>query len=286
MKPINKEYNKLTPEEEEVIIHKWTEAPFSGKYNDFHENGVFVCKRCGAQLYLSKDKFDSGCGWPSFDDEIPWSIKRILDKDWIRTEIVCSNCNAHLGHVFVGENLTPKNIHHCVNSLSLDFKKKYKNTQKAYFAGWCFWWLEYHFEKQPGVISTKVGYMWWNIPNPSYEQVCYQDTGHLEVLEIIFDTKKQSFEELAKHFFEIHDPTQIDWQWPDIGDQYHSVIFYINNKQKSISKKLIDILKNKWYNVVTKIKAATTFWEAEVYHQKYYSKINSLPYCHIYTKRF
>ncbi len=123
MKENKDEYNKLTPEEEYIIVHKGTEKPFYGEYNDFYEKGVYVCKRCNARLYNSDSKFDSSCGWPSFDDEIPGAIKRVPDKDGVRTEIVCNNCDAHLGHVFVGENYTEKDTRHCVNSLSIKFIK-------------------------------------------------------------------------------------------------------------------------------------------------------------------
>lgn len=114
-------YRKLTNEEESVILHKGTEMPFTGKYYAFWEKGTYVCKRCGAALYRSESKFESECGWPSFDDEIPGAVKRSIDTDGVRTEITCAKCGAHLGHVFLDEGFTKKNVRHCVNSISMDF---------------------------------------------------------------------------------------------------------------------------------------------------------------------
>jgi peptide-methionine (R)-S-oxide reductase len=123
-------YNKLTPQEERVIINKATELPFKGEYDNFYEDGTFVCRRCNAPLFSSKSKFDAGCGWPSFDESYPNAIKRAPDPDGIRIEIQCANCGGHLGHEFVGEGFTDKDTRHCVNSLSILFISKTKELPK------------------------------------------------------------------------------------------------------------------------------------------------------------
>ena len=284
----NSKYNELTPEEKNVMLDKGTEPPFSGKYNNFSEKGAYTCKRCNAKLYHSKDKFKSSCGWPSFDDEIPGAIKKQTDADGRRTEILCANCNAHLGHVFIGENLTDKNVRHCVNSISMNFVTA-SETQKiatAYFAGGCFWGVEYLFEQINGVVSAESGYMGGEMENPSYEDICSKKTGHLEAVKVIYDPGKISYENLAKYFFEIHDPTQFNGQGPDIGEQYLSAIFYNNEEEKKITEKLIETLKQKNYKVITKLIPVKKFWAAETYHQNYYKKKGGQPYCHFYQKKF
>lgn len=289
-KETNVKLNPLTPEEARVIVHKGTEMPFTGEYEKNKEPGTYVCRQCDAPLYRSADKFESGCGWPSFDDEIPSAVKRTVDADGYRTEITCARCGGHLGHVFEGEHLTAKNTRHCVNSISLKFvpasTETQTNTEKAYFAGGCFWGTEHLLQQAPGVISTRVGYMGGKTQQPTYREVCEHGTGHAEAVEVVYDPMKTNFEILAKLFFEIHDPTEVDRQGPDVGDQYRSEVFYVDLNQKAITEKLIGILKGKGYKVATTLAKADTFWEAEDYHQDYYNKTGKEPYCHIYTKRF
>ena len=287
------EYRELTPEEERVIVNKGTEMPFSGKYVDHFQSGAYHCKRCDAPLYRSTDKFKTSCGWPSFDDEIEGAVRRERDADGIRTEILCANCGAHLGHVFEGERLTDKNVRHCVNSISLVFKPdsdatsvQSNGTRKAYFAGGCFWGVEHLFEQKEGVVSATSGYMGGSVEDPSYQQVVSGGTGHLESVEVEYDPEKVTYEELAKYFFEIHDPTQEGGQGPDIGPQYLSAVFYSTDEEKETAEKLIAILKEKGYDVVTDVRPAGEFWEAEEYHQDYYERKGSTPYCHAYRKRF
>ena len=280
-------YNKLSPEEQAVILHKATERPFTGEYVNTKEKGIYVCRQCNAALYRSEDKFESHCGWPSFDDEIPGAVKRIPDSDGRRTEIVCANCGGHLGHVFLNEGFTSKNVRHCVNSVSMKFiPAKKKNMETAYFASGCFWGTEYHFMKAKGVLETTVGYMGGHTQHPTYKEVCTGTTGHAETTEVVFDPTLTSYEELVKLYFETHDFTQVGGQGPDIGDQYRSVIFYTSDEQKQMAEKYIKILGDKGYKVATILEKAPEFWSAEDYHQEYYDKKNGSPYCHIYRKIF
>jgi len=281
--------NPLTPEEQSVILRKATERPFTGKYTKFNGKGVYTCKYCDAILFRSTDKFASECGWPSFDAAIPGAVKQTPDADGQRMEITCARCGGHLGHVFVGERFTPKNTRYCVNSISMNFVPADKmKVEKAYFAAGCFWGVQYFLERAKGVVTTTVGYMGGKTRKPTYKEVCSHTTGHAETVEVVYDPLQISFEELAKLFFEIHDPAQVDHQGPDIGDQYRGEIFYVDDAQKTTAEKLIQILDANGMKVATKLDSAGafTFWKAEDYHQFYYDKNGKKPYCHFYTKRF
>lgn len=282
-------FNDLTPAELKVIVSKSTESPFTGIYEHFNGNGTYLCKQCGNALYHSDAKFDASCGWPSFDQEIPGAVKRVTDADGSRTEIICASCGGHLGHVFTGERFTSKNTRHCVNSISLDFAPQVLPAGRygtALFAGGCFWGVEYFLQKEPGVMAVVSGYTGGNIKNPSYREVCNGTTGHAETVKVTYDLQKTSYEKLLRLFLEIHDPTQVGRQGPDIGDQYRSEIFYKNDEQKKVAEKLLGMLKSKGLKVATKVTKASEFYAAEEYHQDYYFRNGKAPYCHAYTQRF
>ena len=266
-------YRQLTPAETAVIVNKGTEAPFTGEYDSSFGAGVYTCKRCGALLYRSEDKFDAHCGWPAFDDALPGAVKRVSDPDGARTEIECANCGAHLGHVFEGERLTAKNTRYCVNSLSMLFvPTEQVKYGRAIFAGGCFWGVQYQFSQVPGVLKTTAGYSGGHVDHPTYEQVSGHTTGHAESVEVTYDPVRVSYETLAKLFFEIHDPTQVGRQGPDVGSNYRSAIFYTSDDQKQVADKLIADLKGRGMKVATEVTSAGAFWPAEDYHQDYYAK--------------
>jgi len=278
-------YRPLDPEEELVIVQGGTERPFSGEYVNHFEPGTYHCKRCDAALYESVDKFPTTCGWPSFDGEIPGAVTRRPDPDGMRTEIVCAACGAHLGHVFEGEELTPANVRHCVNSISLVFKPRVQ-TETAVFAGGCFWGIENYFSNLEGVVRATSGYSGGYMESPTYREVCSGETGHAEAVEVVFDPSVIPFDELARHFFEIHDPTTPNRQGVDVGNQYRSAVFYTSEQQRETVERLIGILRDRGFDVVTEVRPLDVFWPAEEYHQDYYGKNGGRSFCHTRVNRF
>jgi peptide methionine sulfoxide reductase msrA/msrB len=217
----------LNDEEKRVLIASGTEEAGTGKYIDFFEDGIYVCRQCGAPLYRSNDKFETTCGWPGFDDSVRDAVKKRQDPERPWTEILCANCSGHLGHVFEGEGFTQKNIRHCVNSIAL----AHITTERALFAGGCFWGVENALGRLDGVILTEVGYSGGTTENAGYEDVKKGDTGHAEVVRVDFDPNVTDYENLLRAFFEIHDPTQIDRQGDDVGNQYRSAVFCYDEEQ-------------------------------------------------------
>lgn len=281
--------NRLTDIERYVMEQKGTERPFTGEYYDFFEEGTYVCKRCGTALYRSNDKFRSGCGWPSFDDEIKGAVRRILDADGRRTEIQCAKCGAHLGHVFIGEGFTPKDTRHCVNSVSLKFvplKKKYSNMKKIYFAGGCFWGTEHYFKQLRGVVDTQVGYANGNTDNPTYREVCTGKTGFAETVRVVYDPDVITLEFLTEMYFRAIDPTSVDQQGPDIGSQYRTGIYYKDDADKVEIRKVYDSMRQKLGSrMAVEFLPLKNFYYAEEYHQDYLDK-NPAGYCHLPSSLF
>lgn len=294
------EYNELTDNEKYVILQKGTEYAFSGKYHKHKETGTYICAQCNLPLFTSESKFNSGTGWPSFDDMIANNVKELPDADGRRTEIVCNNCGGHLGHVFKGEGFTNKQTRHCVNSASLDFvaasatksvapavqekngisrldhyvkDKNYANLETAYFAGGCFWCTEASFERINGVVDVISGYSGGEKEFPTYKEVGYGKTNHAEAIAIFYDPAVITYETLLDVFFVAHDPTTLNRQGPDVGKQYRSEIFYADEEQKALAEKTIEKLNKSGKfkdKIVTTLSAYDEFWVAEAYHQNFY----------------
>ncbi|MFA5960519.1 MAG: bifunctional methionine sulfoxide reductase B/A protein [Tatlockia sp.] len=278
----------LTPPVKKVLCDKATEYPHTGEYNRVVQTGTYLCRRCGLALFRAENQFSAGCGWPSFDDSVLDTVQSIPDRDGLRTEILCVRCKGHLGHVFTGEHFTHKNLRHCVNSLALDFVPNGTviDTEEAILAGGCFWGVEYFLKAVPGVLKAESGYTGGSVLNPSYEQICNGNTGHFEAVRVVYDRAKTTYQKVVMRFFEIHDPTEVNGQGPDRGQQYQSAVFYYNEAQRATAQGLIEVLQTKGYRVATHLLPVQPFFAAETYHQDYYSKHHKAPYCHKPVKRF
>lgn len=275
---------KLDPEAYRITQSAATERPFCGTLLDNKKEGIYACVVCGLPLFSSEHKFNSGTGWPSFYREFdPEHVARTTDSTlgMVRTEIHCARCRSHLGHVF-DDGPPPTGMRHCLNSASLVFLEKDtplppesrpEETETAYFAGGCFWGVEHYFQEGPGVIDAVSGYMQGHVEKPTYEQVCSHGTGHAETVKVVFDPKKITYRRLLEAFFVLHDPTQLNRQGPDVGDQYRSGIWTTSESQRKEAEAFIaEQTAKKAFGgrkIVTIVEPAKTFYPAEDYHQDY-----------------
>ncbi|GAA4880102.1 bifunctional methionine sulfoxide reductase B/A protein [Ferrimonas pelagia] len=278
MKPL-----PLSEPERQVLHDKATEAPFSGRFLYLESGGLYRCRQCYAPLYRSDSKFDAGCGWPAFDDEIEGAIRRQCDADGRRTEILCRSCGGHLGHVFEGERLTDTNVRHCVNALALEFAPECDNKEEiAVFGGGCFWCLEALFQRVVGIYEVLSGYCGGEPETAHYRTVCGGQSGHIEVIQIRFDPSQLSFGQLLELFFDCHDPTSVDQQGADKGSQYRSAIFCQNVRQRRASEAYIQRLQQGELGhnrIVTQLLDPSRFYPAEKEHQDYFERNPQQPYC-------
>ena len=300
----------LTPEQYKIVRQNGTERAFSNAYWDNKRKGLYLDVVSGDALFSSRDKFDSGTGWPSFSAPVrPGAVKYKMDHEFgmVRIEVRSRGADSHLGHVF-SDGPGPGGLRFCINSASLrfvaaeDLEKENlgefaSDTEKpasppaletAVFAGGCFWGVEAYFGLLVGVVSTRAGYTGGHAENPTYKEVCAGYTNHAEAVRIEYDPRIITYGELLEHFFSIHDPASLNRQGNDIGTQYRSAVFSTSPEQEAAARGFIGEAEKAGRfggrKVVTDVLPAGRFWEAEEYHQKYLRK-NPGGYCHVKLDR-
>ncbi|MSR28605.1 MAG: bifunctional methionine sulfoxide reductase B/A protein [Phycisphaerales bacterium] len=282
----------LDPESYRVTQRSGTEPAFCGNLTDNKKAGIYCCVVCGLPLFASSAKFHSGTGWPSFFapfDPAHVTTKGDSSHGMTRLEINCTRCGAHLGHVF-DDGPEPTQLRFCLNSAALKFldagapiptESRGVEVETAYFAGGCFWGVEHSFQQAPGVIHAESGYMQGRAPNPTYKDVCTDESGHAEAVKVTYDPKTITYRQLLEGFFLMHDPTEFNRQGPDAGTQYRSGVYCATEGQLGEARAFVDELKRsaRWKSpVVTEVELAKTFYPAEEYHQDYVEKTGRV--CH------
>jgi len=260
-----------------------TEPPFDNAYWDNAERGFYLDAINGNLLFTSDDKFDSGCGWPSF--AAPASSEAVGYRDdrshgMVRTEVRSTGSGAHLGHVF-DDGPAPSGKRYCINSAALRFVPEAKGT--AIVAGGCFWGVEAYFRRVPGVVDATAGYTGGSAASPTYEAVCSGTTGHAEAVRVRFDPERVTYRDILRHFFRLHNPTTVDRQGADVGSQYRSAIFALDATQREVAESLIrELTERGAYRdpIVTAVESSGPFWPAEDWHQDYLGQ-NPRGYCHV-----
>lgn len=271
---------QLTAEQFRVTRLKGTERAFSSEMCSYFEPGKYACVCCGTTLFDSAEKFESGTGWPSFNQPVKENAvayHKDFSHGMVRLEALCNTCNAHLGHVFP-DGPKPSGLRYCMNAVSL--KKEESSDKKVTFGGGCFWCTEAVFKLLKGVIAVESGYSGGRIDNPTYREVCSGLTGHAEVIEVTYNPLQISFKDLLRIHFSTHNPTTLNKQGADAGTQYRSIIFYRNEEEKQAALDVLAEANNAFTDdVVTQVEPFVQFYKAEDYHQNYYENNSQEGYC-------
>jgi len=273
----------LTPEQYRVTRQHGTEKPFSGEYCEIYSPGIYNCVCCGTELFDSTRKFNSLSGWPSFTEPVQQNVMKYRsDRSFgmQRIEVLCSVCDAHLGHVFP-DGPPPSGLRFCINSVSLK-KQTADALETATVGSGCFWCTEAVFNELDGIAEVVSGYAGGKTENPSYKQVTTGDTGHAEVVQLRFDPKKISYADLLRIFFVTHNPTSLNRQGADVGTQYRSIILYHNEAQEQTAREIINEMQE-YYDkpIVTEVAPYTAFYKAEAAHQNFYRDNPDQAYCQV-----
>jgi len=273
----------LTDEEYRITRQKGTERAGTGAYCQAFESSLYGCRCCGTWLFDSREKFESGTGWPSFTQPVtPNVIKYEEDTSYgmRRVEVMCNVCDAHLGHVFP-DGPMPSGLRYCINSASLR-KVETDNLKMATFGGGCFWCTEVIFQSLDGVEQVTSGYSGGSVENPTYEEVTTGSTGHAEVIQVIFDQSIISYEDLVRIHLHTHNPTTLNRQGADVGTQYRSAIFTHDEAQAEAAQKVLEEEKSSFSDaIVTEIAPFEKFYPAESYHQNFFKRNPNHGYCNV-----